>query len=186
MTCFPPCLLSFLSHHNHHHHILKNRKKLRHFFKKNFGKKKKRQISVLIAHYQKSWRDGPRFWMQIPAAEVARGLRECISAYTSAMFGDCLFFFHICLAIFCMELFRYGPCFRRFPFFVFGILNGLFHKIVFLFFDEKCALRTCGVFMVLCDFRTQNYVFPLFCLWRSLEAFIKTRFFVFLMKKVFW
>ena len=34
MTCFPPCLLSFLSHHNHHHDILKNTKKQRHFFKK--------------------------------------------------------------------------------------------------------------------------------------------------------
>ena len=34
MTCFPPCLLSFLSHHNHHHDILKNTKKQRHFLKK--------------------------------------------------------------------------------------------------------------------------------------------------------
>ena len=29
-------------------------------------------------------------------------------------------------------------------------------------------------------------IFPTFFLWRSLEAFIKTRFFVFLMKKAFW
>ena len=34
MTCFPPCLLSFLSHYNHHHDILKNTKKQRHFLKK--------------------------------------------------------------------------------------------------------------------------------------------------------
>ena len=42
MTCFPPCLMSFLSHHNHHHDILKNTKKQRQFFKKKkIGKEKK-------------------------------------------------------------------------------------------------------------------------------------------------
>ena len=54
---------------------------------KRKNKTKKHQISVLDAHYQKSCRDGPRFWMQIPAAEVARGLRECISACINAFFS---------------------------------------------------------------------------------------------------
>ena len=38
--------------------------------------------------------------MQIPAAEVARGLRECISAYNSAMFDDFLLFFMFSIFIF--------------------------------------------------------------------------------------
>ena len=41
MTCFPPCLLSFLSHHNHHHDILKNTKKQLHFFQKKENWKEK-------------------------------------------------------------------------------------------------------------------------------------------------
>ena len=62
-----------------------------------------------------------------------------------------------------MALFEYGPFFRRFPFFAFGILMAFFHKIVFpVFFNEKCALRTCGVFMAFCDFRTQNWFLPFF------------------------
>ena len=81
-------------------------------------------------------------------------------------------FFHFVLCCVHMAFFQYGPFFRRFPFFAFGVLMGFFHKIVFFcFFDEKCALRTCGVFMAFCDFRTQNWCLPLFfcgALWRLL------------------
>ena len=91
---------------------------------------KKRQISVLVAQNQKSWRDGLRFWMQIPAAEVARGLRECIWAHDSAIFSIFLFFScFLCCVL--MAFFQFGPFVQRFPFFAFGILMGLFHKIVF-------------------------------------------------------
>ena len=77
--------------------------------------------------------------MQIPAAEVARGLRESISAYNSAMFDDFLLFF-IFLCCILMAFFEYGPFFRRFPFFAFGILMAFFHKIVFSVFLMKNAL----------------------------------------------
>ena len=42
MTCFPPCLLSFLSHHNHHHDVLKNTKKTP-FFQKKMERKRKQK-----------------------------------------------------------------------------------------------------------------------------------------------
>ena len=51
-------------------------------------KQKKRKISVSFTYYQNSWRDGPRFWMQIPAAEVARGLRERVSACNRIIFSE--------------------------------------------------------------------------------------------------
>ena len=49
-------------------------------------------------------------------------------------------FFHICLAMFCMDLFRYGPFFRQFPFFAFGVLMGFFYKNAFSVFLMKNAL----------------------------------------------
>ena len=94
----------------------------------------------MVADYQKSWRDGLWFWMQIPAAEVARGLRESISAYDSAMFDD---------FVFC------SICF---------------------------VLHTYGVLWIRPVFPT----IPTFLLSRSLEAFVKTRFFIFLMKNALW
>ena len=84
-----------------------------------------------------------------------------------------------------MAFFQYGPFFRRFQFFAFGILMGFFRKTVFsVFFDEKYALRACGVFLVFCDFEAENYFFPLFFVALS-GGFCKNAFFIFLLKKAF-
>ena len=65
MTCFPPGLLSFLSHHNHHHDILKNTKKQRHFLKKQkIGKKKKTKKQKNVKS---------QFWLRITRKVDATG-----------------------------------------------------------------------------------------------------------------
>ncbi len=93
--------------------------------------------------------------MQIPAAEVARDLREWISAHISAIVGDVLGFSMFCVAFVwtCFDTARFPDNSR---FFRLAYLWVSFIKTCFPFFDEKCALRTCGVFMAFCDFRTQN------------------------------
>ena len=65
MTCFPPCLLSFLSHHNHHHDILKNTKKQRHFFKKKENWKEKEN--------KKTKKTKSQFWLRITRKVDATG-----------------------------------------------------------------------------------------------------------------
>ena len=67
------------------------------------------------------------------------GPRESIWAYSSAMFDDVFFFsfFWCCILMACFE---YGPFFRRFPFFAFGVPMGFFHKFVFSVFLMKNTL----------------------------------------------
>ena len=66
MTCFPPCLLSFLSHHNHHHYILKNTKKAAPFFEKKRKLERKRK--------QKKRKNAKsQFWLRITRKVNATG-----------------------------------------------------------------------------------------------------------------
>ena len=94
--------------------------------------------------------------MQIPAAEVARGLRECIWAQDSAIVDDFLFFF----MLFCVAYLWRSLNTARFsddPHFFAATLSGGFCKnALFHSFDETCALRTYSVSMAFGDFRTQN------------------------------
>ena len=137
MTCFPPCLLSFLSHHNHCHDILKNTKKQRHFFKKKHNWKGKE-------NKKKRKNAKSQFWLRITRKVDATGpdfgckfrLRRSPGASKSgfgpitAPFLTIFCFFSLFLCCILMAFFEYGPFFRRFPFFAFGILTAFFHKIV--------------------------------------------------------
>ena len=100
--------------------------------------------------------------MQIPAAEVARGLQDCISARNSAMFGDSYLFSHF----FCVAWLESSFNTARFSddsrFLCLAYLVGSFIKVFFPFFYENCALRTCAVAMEFGDFRTQNRFFHFF------------------------
>ena len=68
------------------------------------------------------------------------GASESVFRPISACFLTNFHFLYSFLAMFCMDLFRYGPFFRRFPFFAFGVLMGFFHKFVFSVFLMKNAL----------------------------------------------
>ena len=133
MTCFPPCLLSFLSHHNHHHDILKNTKKIAPFFQKKRKLERKRN--------QKNENAKSQFWLRITRKVDATGrdfgckfrLRRSPGASESVFrpwLARFLANFHVLflLAMICMDLFRYGPCLRQFPFFAFGVLINFFYK----------------------------------------------------------
>ena len=67
------------------------------------------------------------------------------------------FFSHFLCGV-VIAIFQYSTFVRRFPFFAFGVLIGLFRKHVcfFRFLDEKCTLRKFGVLPGFDDFRTQN------------------------------
>ncbi len=161
MTCFPPCLLSFLSHHNHHHDILKNTKKQRHFFKKKkIGKKNKKKKNA------KS-----QFWLRITRKVDATGpdfgckfrLRRSPGA-SESVFGPitapCLTFFYFFFIFVCVAYLWRSLNTARFSdnshFFVVTLSGGFCKNAFFHVFDEKCALRTYSVSMAFGDFRTQN------------------------------
>ena len=123
MTCFPHCLLSFLSHHNHHHDILKNTKKQRHFIKQRKLERKRKPKKRKNAKSQ--------FWLRITRKVDATGrdfgckfrLRRSPGA-SERVFGPitapCLtifYFFPFFLCCILMAFFEYGPFFRRFPLF---------------------------------------------------------------------
>ena len=62
---------------------------------------------------------------------------------------------------------------RRFSIFRLAHLRTSFKNTLFLFFDEKIALRSIGVTMALFDFGTQHGIFRFFFVWRSSGPFEK-------------
>ena len=109
MTCFPPCLLSFLSHHNHHHNVLKDTKNSA-IFQKNIKLERKKPKNKKTKKNAKS-----QFWLRRTRKVDATGpdfgckfrLRRSPGA-SESVFGPeavqflvfFLFFFFFCVAYF--------------------------------------------------------------------------------------